>query len=477
MKKDPGFTFRLCLMLGDAFAIVAAFLFAYLIRTHIDSRPYYFESEPLSFASTIVLLIPIWWIILACLGLYQKYIFLGRSRSRELSRLVAASAIGVMTLITYDFFLNGNLFPVRLIAVWAFLLCFVLLFLVRTILRFIRLRLAQRTGRGTLRALVIGNSLNTEYLVSHIIGYPEDGYTLAGIVAAKRYIPHNLRKKYQYTSLKEALKRADFDVIFQTDEKNTDYTYKQALHHHISYYFVPSDEDLSSQFGQLELIGSTPAILVKVTPLVSGSAKFIKRTSDLLFGGLLIIIALIPMAIIWIIIKLSSPRNPAIYKQTRLSRYNRKVKIYKFRSMDPRYSGMSPEEAFIAMGKPQLVKKYRDNGDYLEDDPRITKVGAFLRATSLDELPQLFNVLKGDISLVGPRALVPGELRDYGDRSLLLSVKSGLTGLAQVSGRRNISFDERRSIDLYYIQNWSFWLDIQILFRTVIAVLFRKGAK
>ena len=129
------------------------------------------------------------------------------------------------------------------------------------------------------------------------------------------------------------------------------------------------------------------------------------------------------------------------------------------------------------MGKPGLIKKYRQNGDKIPNDPRITKLGKILRATSLDELPQLFNVLRGDISLVGPRALVPGELHHYGDRSLLLSVKSGLTGLAQVSGRRDISFDERRALDLYYIQNWSLGMDFRIMFRTIGAVLFRKGAK
>ena len=183
------------------------------------------------------------------------------------------------------------------------------------------------------------------------------------------------------------------------------------------------------------------------------------------------------MGIIWLISKLSEPKASPIYTDIRLSRFNKRVKIYKFRSMKSEYSGMTPEEAFIKMGKPNLIKKYRENGDFLPNDPRITKLGKFLRATSLDELPQLFNVLKGDISLVGPRALQPGELKDYGDRSLLLSVKSGLTGLAQVSGRRNISFEERRALDLYYIQNWSFALDIQILFRTVLAVLKHDGAK
>ena len=138
---------------------------------------------------------------------------------------------------------------------------------------------------------------------------------------------------------------------------------------------------------------------------------------------------------------------------------------------------MTAEEAFIKMGKPELIKKYRRDGDYMKNDPRITRLGHFIRRTSLDELPQLFNILKGDISLIGPRALLPGELRDYGDRSLLLTVKSGLTGFAQVSGRRNISFEERRALDIYYVKNWSLMLDLSIFFKTIAAVFRGEGAK
>ena len=129
------------------------------------------------------------------------------------------------------------------------------------------------------------------------------------------------------------------------------------------------------------------------------------------------------------------------------------------------------------MGKPELAKEYRANGDFLEDDPRITPIGKFLRATSLDELPQLFNVLHGDLSFVGPRALIPQELDTYAKKHHILSVKSGMTGLAQVSGRRDISFEERRQLDLYYVQNWSLWLDITIILRTIRTVLWRSGAK
>ena len=125
----------------------------------------------------------------------------------------------------------------------------------------------------------------------------------------------------------------------------------------------------------------------------------------------------------------------------------------------------------------KMIKKYRKDGDYLKNDPRITKIGHFIRKTSLDELPQLFNILKGDISLIGPRALLPNEHRTYGDRSLILTVKSGLTGLAQVSGRRDISFEERRSLDIYYVKNWSLTMDLQIFFKTIATVFKGEGAK
>ena len=138
---------------------------------------------------------------------------------------------------------------------------------------------------------------------------------------------------------------------------------------------------------------------------------------------------------------------------------------------------MTAEEAFLKMGKPELIKKYRKNGDFIKNDPRVTKIGRFLRRTSFDELPQVFNILRGDISLIGPRALLPGELRDYGDRSLILTVKSGLTGFAQVSGRRDMSFEERRALDIYYVRNWSLGLDFSIFFKTIAAVLKRDGAK
>ena len=474
MKKDSGLIYRLILIIGDALALVLSFAFAYYYRTHVDPNPFFFESNLRESVVAVIILLPLWIIVLATLGLYQKNIFLGKSRLPELGRLILASIIGTMGIITADFLGFSERLPARSIAFYSTVFCFIALVVIRLIIRIIR-GIIVRSDNFGVNIIITGNNPNTEYLADYISTHPEAGYNIVGIVAGAKFIPKGL-SKYHFSSLKESLKATTPDAIFQTDEYQKEYVYRQAVLRHLSYYFVPTSSSLSAHTGQVELVGDAPTILVKTTPLIGG-ARIAKRFFDITLSLLGIIVAAIPMFIIGIILKLSDPKHPALYSEYRLSRFNKTFKIYKFRSMKAEYSGMSPEDAFKKMNKPELVAKYRKNGDYLENDPRITKIGKFIRKTSLDELPQLFNVLKGDISLVGPRALVPGELRNYGDRSLLLSVKSGLTGLAQVSGRRDISFEERRALDVYYIQNWTLLLDLQIILRTFSAVFKGKGAK
>ena len=474
MRKKSDFVLRIALIIGDGLMLILSYAMAYFIRVHIDKRPYVFESQLLDFTKTIAFLIPILLIILAALGLYKKSVFLGKSRMPELGRILLAAILSMAALIAYDFFAGENLFPVRIMALTSVVISFVLLMIERILVRFI-MRQVFKKDYGTKRVIIVGNHKNTEYLADYIASSPESGYRLAGIVAAKKYIPQDL-KKHQYSSLKEALKKARADIIFQTDEKSTEYVFKQAINKHLLYYFVPSETALSSHFGELELVGNTPAVLVRLTPLKGGAAA-VKRIFDILFSLVGLIVTLIPMMIVWVIMKLSDFKHSPIYKDERLTQYNRKFKCYKFRTMKPEYSGMTAEEAFTKMGKAELIKKYRKDGDYIKNDPRVTKFGRFLRRTSFDELPQLINILKGDISLIGPRALLPGELRNYGDRSLILSVKSGLTGFAQVSGRRDIPFEERRALDIYYVMNWSLILDAQIFLKTIVTVLRRDGAK
>jgi lipopolysaccharide/colanic/teichoic acid biosynthesis glycosyltransferase len=272
------------------------------------------------------------------------------------------------------------------------------------------------------------------------------------------------------------LVEARADIIIQADSMNLQKNYQLSIDSHMRYMFVPDQELILSGNSEIEFLGALPTIQIKTTPLM-GYGRLVKRLSDLVFGGILVVLSAPFLLILMAVVKLSDPAAEVLHRQKRLSIYGRKIWVYKLRTVKPEYNNMGPEEGFMKMGRPELAKSYRENGDQLKNDPRMTRIGKFLRATSLDELPQIYSVLMGDISLVGPRALIPGELSKYPNKNLILSVKSGMTGLAQVSGRRDISFEERRNLDIYYVQNWSFLLDMQIILQTAWMVIARKGAK
>jgi exopolysaccharide biosynthesis polyprenyl glycosylphosphotransferase len=472
MKNNGPFLYRLCLAFGDSFALLLSFTAAYILRVSIDSRPITTEIDSLQFITSIIALLPIWIFILYSLGLYSREIY--EYLPKEFGRLLIVAAFGILIMIAFSFFTSTPIFPAKLVAVYAFGISFVLLVSIRTIIKYIRLRLLDR-GYGTLNMVIVGNSPATLSLSEYFYKNPRSGYVVTGIVANKAYVLPSLESR-KFSSLKHALKDSHPDVVIQTDTHQQEENYKLVIDHHASYSYVSEYQALSSTRNDIEILGTLPVINVSTTPLI-GHGRAVKRVLDIFMGSLILLLALPLMLIMAIVSKLAEPRAPIFFKQQRLSRYNRPVYIYKFRTVRPRFNGMSPEEAFEKMGKPELSKQYRDNGDQLEKDPRITPFGRFLRATSLDELPQLINVIKGDISLVGPRVLMPSELSQYPNKNLILSVKSGLTGLAQVSGRRNISFEDRRALDIYYVQNWTLLLDLQILLKTAYYVLLRRGAK
>ena len=216
-----------------------------------------------------------------------------------------------------------------------------------------------------------------------------------------------------------------------------------------------------------------PVIAVHQTPLV-GWGEIVKRIFDLIVVALLLLV-LSPLYLLLIALQKILNPGPIFYVSERLTRYAKPFGLYKFRTMGAKYGGRDAAEEFRDMGREDLALEYEQNRK-VKNDPRITRFGRFLRATSLDELPQFFNVLRGELSLVGPRPILPQELHLYKGRGALLhSVKSGVTGLWQVSGRSNLAFDKRVELELYYAQNWSFWLDIKILLKTLPA-LFKKGS-
>ena len=197
---------------------------------------------------------------------------------------------------------------------------------------------------------------------------------------------------------------------------------------------------------------------------------FIKRIFDIVasFAALLILSPL--FLVIAILIKLEDPQGPVFYSQIRVGRNGKKFRMYKFRSM------VVDADKKLRADK-ELYKKYVANNYKLEpaDDPRITKIGAFLRKTSIDEIPQFINVLKGDMSLVGPRPVIEAELVEY-DAEKLLSVKPGAMGLWQASGRSEIGYPERAEIEMEYIDNASLGFDFKIMFMNLVNIFKGKGA-
>lgn len=216
--------------------------------------------------------------------------------------------------------------------------------------------------------------------------------------------------------------------------------------------------------------------------LASPAGLFAKRALDLV-GATAALLLLAPVfLLVALLVKVSDPVGPVFYRQNRVGRGGRAVGVLKFRSMKWSYSTgptrpyKTAAEAFEAMGRSELVAEF-EREQKVANDPRISRLGHFLRSSSLDELPQLCNAFLGQLSLVGPRPVVAAELERYGDQAdRYLAVKPGITGLWQVSGRSNTGYEDRVQLDVRYVTEWKLTLDLMILVKTVRTVLAREGA-
>lgn len=472
MKRDFLLNHKALLLVTDVCVVILSFALAYYYRIHLDDRAYYFVPQIRNFIILVMTLLPIWLLVNMLSGLYDREIFL--SRSKEYMRIALASIVSVMALISYEFFTGDDVFPVRIIAVYFVVINFVIMVGGREIVRGINWLLLH-LGYGRRKVLIVGHTPRSVELAQFFMDNISYGYDIVGVVARPQYLPSKTSFR-TFSTFKEAVGEAAPEIIIQTDLAQAELIHDYAIEHHVAYSFVPQQNRLLSRMNSVEIVGGLPIIDVRITKLF-GAGRVWKRLMDVVLGWTGLVIALPIMGVVALIMKLTRPKDSVFFSQTRVTRFDREFRIYKFRSQKAEYDGTTPEEAFRMMGRPELIAEYRRNGDQLDNDPRVTPIGKFLRATSLDELPQLINVIRGDISLVGPRALIPQEINQYKRKNTILSVKAGLTGLAQVMGRRDISFEERRRLDIYYVQNWSLRLDIQILFKTAISVLFRRGAK
>jgi exopolysaccharide biosynthesis polyprenyl glycosylphosphotransferase len=481
MKSNASLVYGLVLVVGDFLALGAAFAAAYILRGHFSNVPVAHPIAGTTYLHIFLLLLPFWLLFFALTGLYSTSI--QEKRFVELGRLLIGSFIGLLFVTSYAYFSNRVVFPSKLVPVYGFGLAFVFLAAFRNFARGIRAWL-YNYDVGITNLLLVGNTKITVELIDFLSDYHVSGYKIVGVVAdkdqaAKRY-PH-LKVFGTFEEAADQLKTDDIHGIVQTElyasgsRNNEILDFAQT--NHISYRFVPGNSELFYGNIAVELFrSSVPVIAVHQTALI-GWGRIVKRLTDILLSSVMLVPGLPLMIIIAVLVKLSDLRAPIFFKDPRLSRFGSIVKVYKFRSHKRAYTGLTPEEAFAKIGRPEIIKQYREGGDQIPNDPRISHIGGFLRRTSLDELPQLVNILKGDISFVGPRALQPHELEQHAKKDLILAVKSGLTGLAQISGRKDLPVPERRKLDLYYVQNWSLWMDLTILVKTVRVVLGRIGAK
>jgi exopolysaccharide biosynthesis polyprenyl glycosylphosphotransferase len=464
--------------LGDFITLLFAFTLAYVVRVQFDARPLVAQIHGLQFLVTALWLIPLWIIAFASLGLYSSQIY--TRRLAETGKLFIGSSIGILIVLGYAYVVDQPVFPARLAAVYAFIASFLLLVVTRQLLRFTR-TLLFRYGKGISRVLIIGTSEAVGDIVSQLNDTAHSGYQIVSIAGPKRIVPEHFNGTH-YGSVETALKglkHHNITTIIQTDLYDTTFRNQRILHAaqslHINYNFIPGEGEFYSGKNTVDIFLGYPIISVHQTPLV-GWGELVKRLFDIVAVTILIVLLSPVFLLIIIAQKLFNP-GPVFFVSKRLTRYATPFGLFKFRTMRPEFGKHDAADDFKAMGRPDLVKEYEQHRK-VKNDPRITAFGHFLRDTSLDEITQLFNVVRGELSLVGPRPILPPELKFYRGRGALLhSVKSGVTGLWQVSGRSNLSFEKRVELELYYAQNWSFWLDIKILFKTIAVLLRKTGAR
>ncbi|MDR0957499.1 MAG: sugar transferase [Candidatus Nomurabacteria bacterium] len=458
------------MMLSDMFAVFASYIIAYILRVKISDAPIHdFVAARNFFWYMIWLLLPFTVIWFSVIGSYKQE---SARKSTQVLRLIAGTFGALMFMIFIDYFHNEPIFPAKLVPSYGFGISLILVGLGRGFLYLIRF-IRRRRRLGVYGIMIIGDN-DVARQIFDDIEQPNSGYKIHSVIGDRRksFVTHK--------DFAEAILTSNPNMIIQIatpeapviDTTILDFAQKNF----IAFNFVPSEiNDLPDRVEIGLFMGNVPMMSVCQTTLL-GWGRVGKRLFDLAVSGLGLVILSPIFLIIWILEKLFGGGSP-IFHHTRLTRGSQKFELYKFRSQWAKFDNTTPEQAFDMIGQPNLIKKYRANGDKLDDDPRITKLGRFLRKTSLDELPQLWNVFKGDISLVGPRALIPEELNTFEKKHTILNVKSGITGLAQISGRRDLAWDQRRKLDVYYVQNWSFWLDLSILFRTFWQVLTGRGAK
>lgn len=474
MKKVE-LAFTAALVPLDYLAIVAAGIFAYYVRFHsffVEIRPVIFDLTIETFTPIVLAIALLWIAVFAVMGLYQ--IHQHRLRTEILRVFLAASSS--MAVVFAILFFSRSLFDSRFIVLAFWLLAFIFIAIERMALRSVQRSLVSM-GIGEHRVIIIGKNKTSDTLLKEF----KKNHRL-GFHVTKQFSEFNDATK---KSIKDMKNKGGVDEILLTEDLPKNETLELLAFCETEHLGFKYSADLfAAAIGKTEIhtYGGMPVIEVKRTPL-DGWGAIYKRGFDII-ASLILIILISPFLILTTISILIETGFPIIFKNERVGEKGAIFQTLKFRSMKKEFSigvqkSLGDQSEALKLEKELIEKSSKKQGPIYKiiDDPRITKTGRFIRKYSIDELPQLFNVLMGSMSLVGPRPHQPREVAKYKPYDLrVLAIKPGISGLAQISGRSDLSFEEEIRLDTYYIEHWSPWLDLYILIKTPLVVLFRKGA-
>lgn len=332
-----------------------------------------------------------------------------------------------------------------------------------------------RRGIGVERVLVVGCGETGRAVMGSIMARPELGYQVVGFVdddpeRGQRDLGR-FRALGPISALPRLLAREQIDEVIVALPWRSIERIQQVMslceQHGVRTRIVPDLFQLRLNRVDIDTISGIPVIGVKDVS-IRGWNRAMKRAMDIALAATGLVLSAPLMALVAVLIRWDSP-GPILFRQVRVGRDGRLFTLYKFRSMRV---GAEEEKARL-----QALNEATGPLFKIRDDPRLTRVGRLLRRLSIDELPQLWNVLRGDMSLVGPRPPVPSEVEQYQPwHRKRLAIDPGMTGLWQVSGRSELTFDEMVMLDLYYAENWSLWLDFKIILRTIPTVILGTGA-
>jgi len=449
----------------DYSALIAAAIVAYSLRylPSVQSiRPVAFDLSFSDYFSLSLVIAVGWIIIFALTGLYSVSGF--KKVREELARVFVASSAGLALILAVMVF-SRYLFDSRFIILTAWALAIIFVSVERLIIQFIK-RQSYRFGFGVHRVAIIGDDTVAAHLVAEFTDNPTLGYRVV-----EKIVDLN------QAALDRLIEMAKADAIDEVIQIRPNLNAERTIElidfcqdYHLDFKYCA--DLLGTQLINLDVTtyGGMPIVEVMRTRL-SGWGRIYKRIFDLIGSTLLIIILSPVMLIAAVAVKLGSAGS-VFFCYQRIGQNGKPFTYFKFRSMI--------QDAHKFRFDPEFVAKHENVRDgtpmmKFKDDPRITPVGKFIRRFSIDELPELFLVFIGKMSLVGPRPHEVEEVDKYQrHHKKVLSIKPGITGLAQVSGRSDLNFEEEVKLDTYYIDNWSMGLDLQILIKTPLAVFKRR---